>query len=154
MNYPPDGQSAVKPAAIAFLFQVLIDGKPEGDFSAVEGISLRVEPYSYQEGGKNDGAHVLPGQGTVGEVTLRWGIMHRDTLLTWAASVNAGKGFRRNVQVLMLTRSGDVHRSYTLEGAWPLEWKASTMDSGDSRIPVEELRLSVRNVQTEIHADA
>lgn len=153
MNYPPDSQAASKPAPIAFLFQVLIDGKPEGDFTVVEGISLRTEPYSYQEGGKNDGAHVLRGQGTVGEVTLRWGIMHRDTLLRWAAAVHAGTAFRRNVQVLMLTRAGELHRSYMLEGAWPLEWKAASMDAGDSRIPVEELRLSVRNVQAEIHDD-
>lgn len=153
MNYPPDGYAAARPAPIAFLFQVLLDGKPVGDFAAVEGLSMRREPYSYQEGGKNDGAHVLLGQATLGEVTLKWGMMHQDTLLRWAQQVEAGARFRRDVTVLMLTRAGALHRTYTLEGAWPLEWKAATLDASDSRIPVEELRLTARRVTLEVRAD-
>lgn len=145
-----DAEAAVRPGDIAFLFQVLVDGAVVGDFLAVENLSEKIEPYTYQEGGRNDAPHTLLGPRSGAQILLRWGMMSRDTLWSWMRAVDAGLSFRKEVQIHQLSRSGDLVRAYTVEGAWPVEWQGAALDSMQSRLPTEEIKLAYRALRLEV----
>lgn len=128
-------------ADICFNFSVLLDGIPVGDFMSVENLARSIEPYSYQEGGKNDAPHMLIGPAKNGELTLKWGLMNRSTLWDWMSEVEVGSDFRRSVQILQLTRGQIPVRAYNIDYAWPIGWKGASLNAGDSAIAVEEITL-------------
>lgn len=133
-------------ADVAFNFSVLVDDGQIGDFMAVEGLTRSVEPYDYQEGGKNDGPRRLHGQAKWGDVVLKSGYMNLSYMYDWATAVEVGGDFRREVVIMQQSRQGVPVRVFALSGAWPMEWKASNLDSGNSNVPVEELRLAVDSI--------
>ena len=152
MTFRADGDAASKPVDIAFLFQVLIEDEVVGDFLAVEELSRRVEPFLYPEGGNNHAPHVLVSPGEYREIVLRWGMMERDSLFEWMQRVEVGASFRMDIQILQLSRQRDVVRSYSVEGAWPVEWKGASLNSMESRVPVEEIRLVYSTLQMQVHS--
>jgi phage tail-like protein len=141
MSFRADADAATRPADIAFLFHILVDSEPVGDFLLVEGIGRKRAVVPHVEGGRNHAPHVLIGAPSHQEVTLRWGMMERTALWAWADQVDVGAPFRRDVDVLQLTRDGRLQRTYRLIGAWPIEWAGPTFDATESRIPVESLKL-------------
>lgn len=131
---------------VAFNFSVLIDDGQIGDFMAVEGLSRSVKSYDYQEGGKNDGPRRLQGEASWGDVVLKSGYMNLSYLYDWANKVENNGDFRREVVIMQQTRNGKPLRVYALSGAWPLEWKTQNLDSGNSNVPVEEVKLAVDSI--------
>lgn len=133
-------------ADIAFNFSVLVDDGQIGDFMAVEGLTRTVDAFDYQEGGKNDGPRRLQGQAKWGDVVLKSGYLNLSYMYDWANAVEVGGDFRREVVIMQQNRAGQPTRVYALSGAWPMEWKAANLDSGNSNVPVEELRLAVDSI--------
>ena len=145
-----DGQ---RPIDVAFLFRVVSAAGAFGDFLAVEGLGLSVEPYEYQEGGKNDGQHVLPGPVKLGRITLKWGMMDRSGLYDWCASVQIGQSFRQDLLIMQLTRAGVPLRIYAITGAWPTEWRGADLDANQSQVPVEEIQLAFQALELVVVPD-
>ena len=114
-----------------------------GSFQGVEGMSLRVEPFEYKEGGRNHAPRRLPFDGPMksGELTLRWGTPLWATLYEWMNDVEVGAAFRRTVVIAQLGRHGWPTRLITLTSAWPVEWKGASLNSGASEWALEELTL-------------
>ena len=153
MTFKPDGDAAVKLMDIAFLFHVTIGDEVVGDFQAVENLTRKYETFTYREGGRNHAPHVLPGPASYGELVLKWGLMDREALWEWMEAVEIGEGFRRDVQIFQLNRKLKQRRAYTLQGAWPVEWKGANLDCNDAKIPIEELRLSYDYLTLEVTPD-
>ena len=81
-------------------------------------------------------------------------MMERRALWQWTQDVQVGRAFRKDLEILQLTRAGEVLRTYTVERAWPVEWSGASLDSLESRIPVESLKLAYEHVSMEVEADA
>lgn len=143
-----------RPIDIAFLFRVRAEGSVIGDFQAVEGFQRTVEIFEYQEGGRNTGQHVLPGPVKHGRLILKGGIMVQSYLYDWIRAVEVGGSCRREVLISQLTRQGKPIRMFTVERAWPCEWKAPALDASQSQVPIEELTLAYDELRMEVNADA
>ena len=112
-----------------------------GYFTAVEGLSRRFQTLPYAEGGRAIPLMLMV-PAPFGELTLRWGQMSSSALWDWAAAVQVGNGFRRNVQIVHYIRDGaSPVRTFTVTGAWPIEWRGATLDAGSSQVAVEQLSL-------------
>lgn len=130
-----------RPVDIAFLFRVIWLEGILGDFQGVDGMSRQIELYEYQEGGKNDGKHVLPGPVKHGKLVLKGGQMDMSMLYDWCKMVELGADFRRDVLIMQMTRKGIPLRIFAISDAWPVEWKGATLDAAQSSVPIEELHL-------------
>lgn len=149
-DYPADADAAVRDAAIAFLFHVQVGGEAIGDFQLIDGLDRKMEPFQFAEGGRNDSPVVRVAPFTHGPVTLRWGLMNRDALWAWCEEVEVGRSFRRDVQIIQLTRYAKVIRTYTLEDAFPVGWKGARLDASASESPVEELQLQYKRITVSV----
>ena len=145
-----DGQ---RPIDIAFLFRVVSGAGAFGDFQAVLGLGQSIDAYEYQEGGKNDGQHVLPGPVKLGRITLKWGMMDRSALYDWCASVQLGKSFRQDLLIMQLTRAGVPLRIYVITGDWPVEWTGAELDANQSTVPIEEIQLAYSSLELVVVPD-
>ncbi len=150
MTFQPDGDAKVALSDIAFLFHVTIGGEAVGDFQGVENISRQYEAYEYKEGGRNHAPHMLPGPSTYGEITLKSGLMDRGALFAWMEEVELGEDFRKEVQIFQLNRMREQRRAYTLQRAWPTEWKGADLECDDNKLPVEELTLVYDFLEMEV----
>lgn len=138
---PDDQYAPVRPLHPAFMFKVSMGGQDFGEFQALEGFGKSIEPYSYQEGGRNTSPHMLLGAAKQTEITLKWGQIWREELFNWMEQVQVGKGFRRNIIVFHLDRDLTPLRIYSLKGAWPVKWSAPNLDAGSTAVTVESLTL-------------
>jgi len=142
MTYKADGDAAVNPIEVSYLFKVLIGGEAIGDFQAVENFERKIQPHEYKEGGRNHAPHQLYNPPSYGEVTLKWGLVERDPLWAWMEEVQIGADFRKEVQIFQLSRDlTKARRTITLQRAWPISWKGVNLDVDASKLAVEELRL-------------
>lgn len=94
---------------------------------------------------------MLPGPATYGEVTLKSGLMDRNVLFEWMEEVELGQDFRREVQIFQLNRMREQRRAYTLQRAWPTEWKGADLQCEDNKLPVEELTLVYDFLEVEVY---
>lgn len=155
---PPVRSNVVKPpglrpADIGFLFRVRGPSGLLGDFQSVEGISHTIDVLEYVEGARNGGVRVLAGPVKHGRLTLKSGIMISDTLFNWAQSVKIGAKFRRELLITQLTRTGAALRVFSVEGAFPVEWKAPSLNAMASEVPIEELTLAYQSLTMEVQDD-
>lgn len=119
-----------------------------GTFQGVEGIGLSVDPYEYNEGGRNWAPRRLPFDKPLRptDVTLKWGTPMWGTLYEWMNDVEVGKAFRREVIIAQLGRAGWPTRLFFLTGAWPIDWKAAELSTSGSEWAMESLTLAVDRV--------
>ena len=155
---PPVSSNLVKPpglrpADIGFLFRVRGPSGVLGDFQAVEGISQTIDVLEYAEGARNGGVRVLAGPVKHGRLTLKSGIMISATLFDWAQSVKIGAQFRRELLITQLTRTGAALRVFSVGGAFPVEWKAPSLNAMASEVPIEELTLAYQTLTMEVQDD-
>ncbi|MBK7761405.1 MAG: phage tail protein [Deltaproteobacteria bacterium] len=142
-----------RPADIGFLFRVRGPSGVIGDFQSVEGLSRSIEVLEYAEGARNGGMRVFPGPIKHGRVTLKSGIMSSPLLYEWIHAVEVGKKFSRDLIISQLDRLGVPLRVFTLDGAFPVEWKAPALDATNSNVPVEELTLVFDGLKMEVKGD-
>lgn len=148
-----DQYAAVDPVPPSYMFKVTLGGDEIGEFMGVSGFERSIEPFSFQEGGRNHSPHVLIGPGSYGQISLRWGQLSREVLLRWMGQVRISRGFRRNINIFHLNRDCTPLRVYTLKGAWPVKWQGPDLDSGGSQVGVESLTLAYERLFTRTLSD-
>lgn len=133
---------------IAYNFIVSVGADIMGDFQSVEGIGYRIEPFSYNEGGRNHSPHMMPfrSPGEPQVATLRWGTVVWSTLYDWIKAVEVGKNYRRSVWVIQLSREGWPSRITRLGSAWPVEWSAARLSTQSSEWALEELKIAYEEI--------
>jgi phage tail-like protein len=148
-------------ADVTFNFLVLVDGLPLGDFYSIEGITRNFETVTYKELGKHGAPHQFMGQGSYGNVTLKWGMMNRGSLWDWVQEVKVGGppeislgpiklggSFRKDVMVIQMNRGKLPLRAYNFRNAWPVRWSGANLDAMSSTTAIEELELAYDSLET------
>ena len=126
---------------VNYLFLVMVDFAPIGEFSGVEGISRAVDTEELQEGGRTYGPHVRLKHGKAGGVTLKWGMMDRSYMWDWMETVQVGMDFRREVTIVLFNRSYIPVRVFYMHSCFPTLVKASSLDGAGSTSAIDELAL-------------
>lgn len=128
-----------------FRFKVEIDGIVVAHFQGVSGISSETEVVTHVEGGRTDREVKLPGQNTLGSITLKRGYSLDHSLQAWfdqvAALGTSSAAVRRTLGVVVKAFDGtaDIGR-YTIERAFPSKWTLEELVS-QSAEGIETLEL-------------
>lgn len=143
-----DHLSKLFPIHPGYNFHVLLGINPIGEFAAVSGIEVTHTPMEYQEGGKNDGPHLLFDKTGYGKVTLKSGLIWDVQFSMWMNSLIAGTKFKKSVTIIHLDRNHSPIRMYRMGGCVPVSWKAPNMDSMSSAVSVDELTFAFESLST------
>jgi phage tail-like protein len=130
----------------AFNFVVNIDGQETfGGFSDVSGLTSEVQIAQYRNGNDREN-HVtkVPGTHTVGDVTLKRGIVNSTDLWAWVEAVRReGPSAKREVVITLLDEATTAVQSWKLRGVVPMRYTGPTLAArGGGEVALEELVLS------------
>ena len=132
----------------AYNFKLEIQGVTQGHFTEISGLSIKVQPIKYREGGNNQIVHSLAGQVEYGDVTLHYGLTSSRELWDWLLTAVRGKVERRNVSILMLDSEGTAEvMRWNLIGAWPSQWQGTRLDALGREIAIEALTLVFESLE-------
>jgi phage tail-like protein len=143
----PSMMQAVLPFAtypdVAFNFVVMLGLRPFGDFAEMSGLSYDIDPYTYNEMGRNESPYhfIYDKPAKRGEVTLKSGAVVTNSLYEWSYSIKSGGSFRRDVFILQLDRTGWPSRVMRLGRAWPKSWSGPVLDATKSEWALEDIVL-------------
>ncbi len=129
---------------VSYNFLVLMGLLPFGDFKSVEEVSYSIEPYTYNEGGRNSGAVLrsFKEPGKRGRMKLKWGTVLWSSLYDWMDDVKVGHSFRREMFIVQLNRSGGAPtRIMQFHNCFPVSWSGAPLDTGSSEWSMEELEV-------------
>ncbi|SRR5258708_3903200 len=150
----PKAQSGATPGVFVdpfrtFNFKLVILGITEAHFTQCSGLSIRVDPISYSEGG-SPVEHQIPGRAHFDPVTLQFGFTQSRELWDWMMSVVKQQLpiQRKNVQILVLDADGITEKvRWTLYNAWPSAWRGAELNAmGPSQVAIHALELRYENV--------
>ena len=113
---------------VSYLFRVMIDGVPLGNFTKISGLSANYETETVKDGGENTHVHDLPGRVTYTNVTLTRPVDYGSMgLSAWFTNfqTNIAKGSKTSRNPARSRR-----RSSRLCLAWPRVWTSRGADSG------------------------
>ena len=132
----------------AFNFKVEFDGSelvPFGGFSDVSGITTEIKPAEYRAGNDPEN-HVrkIPGVHTVGDVTLKRGVISSRDLFAWMDEVRRNRdGAKKVVRISLCDEQGRPVQAWKLRGAMLLKYTAPTLaGKGGGDAAIEEVVLS------------
>src|SRR3954454_10998540 len=142
MSDPTPGFKGEIPISSNFLFEG--DGVQIGAFMEVQGLELRVEVDTDEEGGENGFVHQLPGRMTWPNIVLKRGLIQTDALFDWVKK-SSGEGFatagnkltRCTGAVVLMSSTNKRLRSYELQGAFPVRWTGPRLNV-EEQMPLEE----------------
>lgn len=140
----------------AYNYLVSIDGsartadQPLGGFSDVTGLKFEMHISEYRDG--NDPfphVHKLPGVHTVGDVTLKRGVVDSSDLWAWIkrASTN-GVDAQRDVTITLRDEAGQSVQVYKLTKAVPKSFSGPALaGKGSGDVAIEELVLAAEGYE-------
>jgi phage tail-like protein len=141
----------------AFNFLVNLNGpvgadEPLGGFSDVSGLMSEIKIAEYRNGNEKEN-HVrkVPGTHTVGDVTLKRGIVNSEDLWAWIEDTrHTGPLAKREVVITLLDETGQSIQVWTLHGVVPMKWSGPTFAAkGGGDVAMEELVLSAEGLEFE-----
>jgi len=126
----------------SYAFQFEIGDVSIAQFSQVSGISASVGVIEHREVGKGGQiiAKKLPGQLSVGDVTLRHGRTTSNALWDWFNQVQNGdiKGARKNASIVLFDyEHGEVAR-YNLRNCWISQIRLGELSAGSNTALIQE----------------
>ena len=119
-----------------------IDGD---DFGSVAGINnLGIETPSEEERRKR------PGRTKYSNITLKRGYTGSTDLQDWATKATAEgelcKDCTRDITINMISRNGEIVRTFDLIDAFPVSWKIDTESGGKDSTVTETLEIRVNRI--------
>jgi phage tail-like protein len=115
-----------KELVAANVFGVRIPGMELGYFNECRGLGVQVEVHEYAEGGNHEFIHQLPGRLIYPKLELARGMTTEDNLLKWFMQTRL-KAERKEVIIDIYNTYGEIHRSFTFDQAFPVEWSGPTI---------------------------
>jgi phage tail-like protein len=128
-------------------FYVEIDKVEQAVFTEVSGLSVEVMVQDYEEGGRNDHIHRLPGRVKVSDVILRNGIMTNNALWDWFTLILQGNFDRRSVSIVMVDQKGQQKARWNFISALPVKWTGPELKSGQSTAAIQMLQIAHKGLQ-------
>lgn len=133
--YPPVG----------FYFKVNvigINGKNEGNFQEVKGLSVKIGVQEVKEGGENRFVHRLPTPPKYENLVLRRGMLTGSPLIEWARGAYEQFTFSPKTVVLnLLDENAGPLASWKFINAYPVALQVSDFKAQENSIVVETLEL-------------
>ncbi len=139
---------------VPFYFNVMIKKEAFG-FSEVKGLTSEMQTMEIPEGGENRFVHRVPGRMKFSQkLILKRGMQIKKTatLVTWCMetlSFGGGNSKKKiepkNVIVHLLDEKGKPAASWLFDGAYPVKWTISDLNSmSDNNVLIEEIELCYR----------
>jgi phage tail-like protein len=128
--------------AVSLYFDVRVDSRDLGAFTACDGLGVEIVVEQREEGGMNSFVHQLPGRLKYTNVKLTRPV-NADTakIVAWFASMN---GTVRRTQAVIIAKNHDavpVH-TWTLTGVIPVRWTGPSLSVDSARVATETLELA------------
>ncbi len=131
-------------------FQLTVDGKKIGTFTEVTGLEMKMELFTFAEGGNNGAPIRRPGPVTWPNLVFKRGITSGDnTLFDWLAESSGegldGKGHKwvaRHGSVALLDARFQRIRTWSFRDAYPVRWVGPQFSASGSALATEELEVS------------
>ena len=133
----------------AFNFLVNLGGRPPDDplggFSDVSGLVTEIKVSEYRNGNeKENHTRKVPNTHTVGDVTLKRGVVDSEDLWAWIQDTRTrGWAAKRDVTITLCDETGKAQQIWTLYRVTPTKYTGPTFaGKGGGDVAMEELVLS------------
>ena len=135
---------------VSFNFAVSIEGfngAGESSFSEASGLDAERNIVEIKEGGENRFAYRLPDRAKYANLVLKRGVLLGSSgLAKWCKTVlesdMASAIVPKDLNVVLLDRSGAVLLTWSFKNAWPVKWSVSALAADKNEIAVETLELA------------
>ena len=120
--------------------------QPLGGFSDVAGLKTELHMSEYRDGNeKNPHVHKFPGVHTVGDVTLKRGVVNSADFWNWISDARrTGAAARRDVLITVRDEANQDVQQYKLWGVSPKGYTGPVLNGkGTGDLAIEELVLAV-----------
>jgi phage tail-like protein len=138
----------------SYNFLVNLGGRPQdqplGGFSDVTGLKTELHISEYRNGNdKNPHVHKYPGVHTVGDVTLKRGVVDSSDFWTWITDTRTNGGAKqRDVVITVRDEAGEEVQKFRLTGASPKGYTGPVLNAkGTGDLAIEELVLAVEGFE-------
>jgi phage tail-like protein len=132
----------VRDPAVAYMFQVQIDGKPLGLWNSFEGLGWETSIETREEGGNNFFVHQLPGRLKYTNVKIGRPISPDSSLVAdWFASMATGVK-RTTARITALGPDNKPVVSWSLNGVVPVRWTGPGFNVDTLKVATETLELA------------
>ena len=112
-----------------------------GQFITISGLSIEFDYETYIEGGSNYPRYffknVVPQTLTLEQGT----VTTIDAFAIWIAQINSGIAMPLNGIITLKEHSGQVKRSWTVQGAFPVKYIGPSLNSMASELAVSRIEL-------------
>lgn len=145
----------------SYRFKVEIDGVFSAAFSNVSGISVKLDTAPYRVGtDKSTVPRSVPGLSHFEHVTFSRGVVGDYDMVDWIWSVCSGAGnaptgvnMRRNITITIIRPDGTDGPRWFLNGALPVSYTTSDLDSMNGEVMLETLEVACGNITREVTQD-
>lgn len=128
-------------------FKLEVQGVVEGHFAECTAIGIKVNAYSYREGGNSQVTHRVPGAVEYADVTLRYGLTASRELWTWFMKIVKGTVDRRNISIVVLDADGQTEGArWNLINAWPSQWSGAPLNASGNEVAIESMTFVFESV--------
>ena len=124
---------------------------PAGGFSDVVGLPTKIQISEFGVGSPSGSDHRKgPGLHSVGDVTLKRGVVESAELWNWLAQVReGGTAAQRDVVLTLRDEAGSAVQNWSLRNAVPTKYTGPVLTGkGSGEIAIEELVLSVERIES------
>ena len=142
----PTTTSSLPDIFTSFHFFVDIDGVSQAVFTEVTGLAVEIVVQDYEEGGRNDHVHRLPGRAKVSDITLKNGITTSNELLDWFKMIMEGTFDRRSVSIVVVDQQGQEKQRWNFTEALPVKWTGPEFKAGQSQAAIQSLQLTHKGI--------
>lgn len=123
-----------------YRFMVEIKGVTEASFSECSGLQVETEIFEWQEGGRNEFTHRLPGRSKFSNLTLKRGIATAE-LWKWYNDSRWGKIKRYNISIVLYGYQGMPEVRWNVADALPIKWVGPNFKADANEAAVESIEL-------------
>jgi phage tail-like protein len=136
--------------AANYHFRLDISELPDvANFTECSGLEMQVKFDEVREGGNNLFVHRLPTRVEYGNLVLKRGLVRRNELFTWCASILSQNRVKRQDVTLHLIDPGTKSTlvSWTFLNAYPVKWSGPSFRANGSEVAIESLELAHEGLQ-------
>jgi phage tail-like protein len=129
-------------SALSLRFDVVIDGIPLGEFTAVDGLAASYEIQTYKEGGENWFEHQLPGRLTYTNVKLTRPVdLMSGGLAAWFSSLQAAV-VRQTAAITAYDANRTPVARWNLSNVIPVKYQGPSFSATGTTVATESLELA------------
>lgn len=112
-------------------------------FQEVSGLSVDLETEDFKEGGENRFVHKLPVRTKYSDLTLKRGLLTDSRVIEWCRKAIEDFQFKPiDLNITLLNEKGEPIIMWAINHAYPIHWSVSDLNSTDSKVVVETLKLN------------